>query len=37
MHKELGQLDQLLAQWEWRSAPTPWAILQAKACVRGEL
>lgn len=25
----LGHLDQLLAQWEWRSAPTPWIILRA--------
>lgn len=29
--QQLGHLDQLLAQWEWRSAPTPWAILHAKA------
>lgn len=28
--QQLGHLDQLLAQWEWRSAPTPWAILRAK-------
>lgn len=27
---QLGHLDQLLAQWEWRSAPTPWAILRAR-------
>lgn len=25
--KQLGHLDQLLAQWEWRSVPTPWAIM----------
>jgi len=29
--QQLGHLDQLLAQWEWRSAPTPWAILRTKA------
>jgi hypothetical protein len=28
--RELAQLDQLLAQWEWRSAPTPWAIMRAR-------
>lgn len=28
--QQLGHLDQLLAQWEWRSAPTPWAILRTK-------
>jgi hypothetical protein len=28
--QQLGHLDQLLAQWEWRSAPTPWAIMHAK-------
>jgi hypothetical protein len=28
--QQLGHLDQLLAQWEWRSAPTPWAILHTK-------
>jgi SAM-dependent methyltransferase len=28
--RQLGHLDQLLAAWEWRSAPTPWAILRAK-------
>jgi hypothetical protein len=27
--QHLGHLDQLLAVWEWRSAPTPWAILLA--------
>lgn len=25
-----GHLDQLLAQWEWRSEPTPWAVLRVK-------
>ena len=29
--KDLGHLDQLLAQWEWRLSPTPWAIMLAKA------
>lgn len=29
--QQLGHLDQLLAQWEWRSSPTPWGILRAKA------
>jgi hypothetical protein len=28
--QQLGHLDQLLAQWEWRSAPTPWAVLRGK-------
>ncbi|WP_250265833.1 hypothetical protein [Rhodovastum atsumiense] len=23
----LGHLDQLLAVWEWRSGPTPWAVM----------
>lgn len=27
--KQLGHLDQLLAQWEWRSGPTPWAVMRA--------
>ena len=35
--QQLGHLDQLLAQWEWRSAPTSWVRLHMKACVRGEL
>jgi hypothetical protein len=26
----LGHLDQLLAVWEWRSRPTPWAVMQAR-------
>lgn len=25
--RQLGHLDQLLAVWEWRQAPTPWAIM----------
>lgn len=28
--QQLGHLDQLLAQWEWRSAPTPWAVMHTK-------
>lgn len=28
--QQLGHLDQLLAQWEWRSAPTPWAVMTTK-------
>ena len=28
--RKASHLDQLLAQWEWRSAPTPWAIMRAK-------
>lgn len=28
--QQLGHLDQLLAQWEWRSAPTPWAVMRVK-------
>jgi hypothetical protein len=27
----LSDLDRLLAQWEWRSEPTPWAILKSRA------
>ncbi|MCA3279201.1 MAG: hypothetical protein ING10_08030 [Roseomonas sp.] len=27
----LGHLDQLLAIWEWRMAPTPWLILEPHA------
>jgi hypothetical protein len=26
----LGHLDQLLAVWEWRSGPTPWAVMIRK-------
>jgi hypothetical protein len=28
--RNASHLDQLLAQWEWRSAPTPWAIIRQK-------
>lgn len=28
--QQLGHLDQLLAQWEWRSSSTPWGVLRAK-------
>ena len=28
--KELSQLDQLLAVWEWRSGPTPWLVLSPR-------
>jgi hypothetical protein len=27
----LAHLDQLLATWEWRSGPTPWLVMVAKA------
>lgn len=27
----LGHLDQLLAVWEWRTAPTPWLVMRPKA------
>jgi hypothetical protein len=27
---KLSHLDQLLAVWEWRSGPTPWAIMLAR-------
>ena len=27
----LGHLDQLLAIWEWRMAPTPWLVLEPSA------
>jgi hypothetical protein len=27
---ELGHLDQLLAVWEWRMGPTPWAIMKSR-------
>jgi hypothetical protein len=26
----LGHLDQLLAVWEWRGAPTPWLVMRPK-------
>jgi hypothetical protein len=29
--QELGHLDQLLAVWEWRTGPTPWAVMIRKA------
>jgi len=29
--KELPHLDQLLAVWEWRAAPTPWLVMTPKA------
>lgn len=28
---ELGHLDQLLAVWEWRSAPTPWLVMTPRS------
>ena len=28
---DVSDLDRLLAQWEWRSNPTPWAILRPRA------
>jgi hypothetical protein len=28
--KELSHLDQLLAVWEWRAAPTPWLVMTPK-------
>jgi hypothetical protein len=31
LFRSLGHLDQLLAIWEWRSTPTPWAIMLPKA------
>lgn len=30
MFNNLGHLDQLLAYWEWRAGPTPWAVMHAK-------
>jgi hypothetical protein len=27
---QLGHLDQLLAVWEWRSGPTPWAVMRRR-------
>jgi hypothetical protein len=29
--QQLGHLDQLLAVWEWRTGPTPWAVMVRKA------
>jgi hypothetical protein len=31
MFRKLGHLDQLLAIWEWRATPTPWAIMLARS------
>jgi len=28
---QLSHLDQLLAVWEWRTGPTPWAIMKTRA------
>ena len=28
---ELSHLDQVLAAWEWRQAPTPWLVMRPKA------
>jgi hypothetical protein len=28
--RQLPHLDQLLAVWEWRQAPTPWLVMQPK-------
>lgn len=28
MFRDMGHLDQLLAVWEWRITPTPWAIMR---------
>jgi hypothetical protein len=30
LFETLGHLDQLLAVWEWRSGPTPWAVMLAR-------
>ena len=30
LFETLGHLDQLLAVWEWRAGPTPWAVMQAR-------
>ncbi|MGI8527334.1 MAG: hypothetical protein ACR2K5_14390 [Pseudolabrys sp.] len=27
LFEQAGHLDQLLAVWEWRSGPTPWAVM----------
>lgn len=29
--RRLAHLDQLLATWEWRSGPTPWLVMTARA------
>lgn len=28
--QDLGHLDQLLAVWEWRTAPTPWLVMHPR-------
>jgi hypothetical protein len=28
--ENLGHLDQLLAVWEWRAAPTPWLVMRSR-------
>jgi hypothetical protein len=28
--ENLGHLDQLLAVWEWRAAPTPWLVMRPR-------
>jgi hypothetical protein len=33
LFETLGHLDQLLAVWEWRSGPTPWAVMLARKTV----
>lgn len=30
LFERLGHLDQLLAVWEWRTGPTPWAVMRAR-------
>jgi hypothetical protein len=30
LFESLGHLDHLLALWEWRAGPTPWAVMQAR-------
>jgi hypothetical protein len=27
----LGELDRLLAVWEWRSGPTPWLVMRSRS------
>ena len=34
--RSLAHLDQLLATWEWRSGPTPWLVMTARARRRGR-
>ena len=33
--RDLTHLDQLLAVWEWRAAPTPWLVMRPKAPAAG--